>query len=83
MCTAVCNLHVFAVVQICGVLRSEADVCERVSWFVAVRDLAIWDVLVAYVPVSGLSMSGEWLHVVSAASVFPMFGLLNEAVVQH
>jgi hypothetical protein len=48
-----------------------------------VRDLAIWDVLVAYVPVSGLSMSGEWLHVVSAASVFPMFGLLNAAVVQH
>ena len=41
-----------------------------------VRDLAIWDVLIAYVPVSGLSMSGEWLHVVSAASIFPMFGLL-------
>ena len=48
-----------------------------------VRDLAIWDVLIAYVPVSGLSMSGEWLHVVSAASIFPMLGLLNEAVVQH
>ena len=48
-----------------------------------VRDLAIWDVLIACVPVSGLSMSGEWLHVVSAASIFPMIGLLNEAVVQH
>jgi len=48
-----------------------------------VRDLAIWDVLIAYVPVGGLSMSGEWLHVVSAASIFPTLGLLNEAVVQH
>ena len=48
-----------------------------------VRDLAIWDVLIAYVPVGGLSMSDEWLHVVSAVSIFSILGLLHEAVVQH
>ena len=67
-------------------MASGSDICEgtRVSRHEeGVRDLAIWDILIACVPVSGLSMSGEWLHVVSAASVFPMFGLLNEAVVQH
>ena len=67
-------------------MASGSDICEgtRVSRHEeGVRDLAIWDVLIACVPVSGLSMSGEWLHVVSAASIFPMLGLLNEAVVQH
>ena len=55
-------------------MASGSDICEgtRVSRHEeGVRDLAIWDVLIACVPVSGLSMSGEWLHVVSAASVFP------------
>ena len=28
MCTTVCNLHVFAVVQICGVLCFEAEACD-------------------------------------------------------
>ena len=33
VCTAVCNLHVFAVVQICGVLCFEAGACDLIRWY--------------------------------------------------
>ena len=33
VCTTVCNLHVFAVVQICGVLCFEAGACDLIRGY--------------------------------------------------